>query len=276
MLPNATSNSEPIDAVVLAGSVNRIALFPGNAPGRKALVEMNGWPLIGYVLDALEDAPSVGRIVVVGAPEVRALASRWPGVDTVPEGTTLVDNAWRGIQAGRTERVLFCNPDQPLLSAAMVERFTQRALACDADVVTSWVRLESLGEYVEGEHKFARFGDGSYAHGNLFLVKRHFPKAAAVHRRLDRLYQARKNVLRFAWALGPALFLRYAFTMLVTRKIPTLDEVLAIVSKHFGVHVEAVVCPDPEIVLDIDEPEDYEAAARHLAARQRPALQRAA
>src|ERR1041385_6829541 len=90
--------SDPLDAVVLAGSVNRISLFPGDTPGRKALVQVRGRPMLGYVLDALTGCAAVGRIVVVGPPEVRALASRWPGVDTLPEGRSLVDNAWLGIQ----------------------------------------------------------------------------------------------------------------------------------------------------------------------------------
>src|ERR1051325_9102375 len=87
---------EVVDAAVLAGSLNRIPLYPDNPPGYKALVELNGRPLMAYVLDALRAAACVGRVIVVGAPEVLNYASRWPGVEVAPEGHSLVRNAFRG------------------------------------------------------------------------------------------------------------------------------------------------------------------------------------
>jgi GTP:adenosylcobinamide-phosphate guanylyltransferase len=253
-----------VDVVVMAGSINRVSLYPGDRPGRKALVDLLGQPLIAYVLDALHKARTVHRIIVVGAPEVLKYANRWPKVEVVRDGHTLVRNAWRGLQWARTGRVLFCNPDQPLLRAEMIDDFVRRALEVDADLVTSWVRHEALGRYVEGEHKFACFGDGKYAHGNLFLVRREFPDKANTRRRLDAIYAARKNNFRFAWALGPKLFCRFLGT-LATRCFPTLDETLAIGGREFGLKVVPVISPYPEIALDVDEPEDYASAERHLA-----------
>jgi CTP:molybdopterin cytidylyltransferase MocA len=258
-----------VDAVVLAGSINRIALYPDHQPGYKALVEMRGRPLIAYVLDALHEARTIDRVIVVGAREVLAYSRRWPRVDSVPDGHTLVRNAWRGLRFARTDRVLFCNPDQPLLTTEMVDDFAGRALPVDADVVTSWVRHESLGPYVEGEHKFADFKDGRYAHGNLFLVRREFPDLEEVRARMDRLYQARKSNMRFAWELGPALFARFAVALLINQ-LPSLEETLQIAGDHFGLTLAPVISPHPEIVLDIDEPEDYAAAERHLARRASP------
>lgn len=257
----------PVDAVVLAGSINRIPLYPGNEPGRKALVEICGKPLLQYCLDTLHNAATVGRIVVVGAPDVLALAGQWDEVEGVPESQTLIENAWRGLQAGRTERVLFCNPDQPLIRPEMVDDFVSRALRQDADVVSSWVRRESLGRYEDGEHKFADFKDGGYAHGNLFLVRRDFTHQEEIRKHLDRLYAARKSNLAFAWALGPKLFLRY-FLSSVTGHLPTLEETLRMAGEEFDVRLDGVISPYPEIALDIDEPEDYAEAVRFLALDQ--------
>ncbi|MFN3650320.1 MAG: NTP transferase domain-containing protein [Armatimonadota bacterium] len=255
----------PVDAVVLTGSINRVALRPGEAPGYKALVPMLGKPLVDYVLDALCRARTVNRILVVGAPVVHSYVQRWERVETVPECETLLDNAYCGLQAAGTPRVLFCHPDQPLLRPEMIDHFVEHARRQDADLVTSWVRSEVLGRYEEGDHKFADFADGRYAHGNLFLARKEFPAAEEVKERLDRLYEARKNNLRFAWELGPSLFLRFAWSM-VTQQLTTLQETLQIAGEHFHVGLGAVVSPYPEIALDIDEPEDYAAAERHLTA----------
>jgi CTP:molybdopterin cytidylyltransferase MocA len=271
-MESAARPVEPIDAVVLAGSVNRIPLYRGNPPGFKALVEMRGRPLISYVLDALHESRYVDRIVVVGAPQVLKYAGKWPRVDLVHEGHSLVRNAWRGLRAARTERVLFCNPDQPLLRTEMVDDFVERAAGVEADLATSWVRASSFGPYAEvGEHKIARFGDDRYAHGNLFLAKREFPDMPAVRNRFDRLYGARKNNLKFALALGPMLFGRFLVSW-VTRCLPSLQETLEIGGSSFGLKVAAVISPYPEITLDIDEPEDYAAADEHLTRLQRELL----
>lgn len=253
-----------VDAVVLAGSINRIPLYPGNRPGRKALVELGGQPLIAYVLDALVAARGIGRIVVVGAPEVLEYAERWPCVEGVREGGSLVQNAWLGLQNARTERALFCNPDQPLLRTEMVDDFLVRSADRDADLVTSWVREASIGRYeAESDHKFFPFGDGRYAHGNLILARRALPDARRLRQRFDAIYRARKSLVKFAWALGPRLFLRFLATRLRGR-MPTLDEALEIAGTEFGLKLAGVICPQPEIVLDIDEPEDYAAAVRYL------------
>ena len=262
-MASTTTQFEPVDTVLLAGSVNRIPLFPGDKPGYKALVELLGKPLIAYVLDALHEAEGIGRIFVVGAPEVVDYASLWERVSGVPDGHQLLRNAWRGLRAATTDRVLFCNPDQPLLRTEMVEDFLQRALASEGDLVSSWVRNEDLGPYVEGEHKFAKFGDGKYAHGNLFLVRKDIPHMDRIKARLDRIYAARKNNIRFAWALGPSLFGRFLVS-LISGKMPSLNESLEIGGNKFGINLQPVICPYPEIALDIDEPEDYAAATRYL------------
>jgi len=262
-MASTTTQFEPVDTVLLAGSVNHIPLFPGDKPGYKALVELLGKPLIAYVLDALHEAEGIGRIFVVGAPEVVDYASLWERVSGVPDGHQLLRNAWRGLRAATTDRVLFCNPDQPLLRTEMVEDFLQRALASEGDLVSSWVRNEDLGPYVEGEHKFAKFGDGKYAHGNLFLVRKDIPHMDRIKARLDRIYAARKNNIRFAWALGPSLFGRFLVS-LISGKMPSLNESLEIGGNKFGINLQPVICPYPEIALDIDEPEDYAAATRYL------------
>lgn len=261
----------PLDVVIMAGSINRIPLYPGNQPGRKALVTMHGRPMISYVLDALQQSRCVGRILVVGAPEVREFAARWPRVEGVPDGHSLVRNAHRGLVAARTERVLFCHPDQPLLEGRMIDDFVERALPVDADVVTSWVKYDALGRYTEEEHKFFGFGDGKYAHGNLLLFKRDFPNRDKLRGRLEQMYRGRKNLLKFAWALGPTLFLKFA-KYAIRRKMPTLAEALAACGEEFEVKLASVLCPYPEIVMDVDEPEDYATLERYLSLpKQEPA-----
>jgi CTP:molybdopterin cytidylyltransferase MocA len=266
---------DPVDVVVLSGGINRIALFPGNRPGRKALVELNGKPLIGYVMEALREARGLGRVVVVGAPDVIACAERWMAVEGVPESRSLIENVWRGLRAARSRRVLFCNPDQPLLRTEMVEGFLDRAQQEQADIVSGWVPGELIGPYHEAEHKFCAFGDGKFAHANLFLVRRDLPSAPKVYQRIEALYGARKSTFRFAWALGPGLFGRFILS-LITRRLPSLHDTLKMAGERFGVSLAPVIMPWLEVALDIDEPEDYAFAERYLDAAGAPTPERPA
>jgi 2-C-methyl-D-erythritol 4-phosphate cytidylyltransferase len=78
-----------VDAVVLAGSINKIALFPGCPPGSKALAKMHGKALIDYVLDALQASNAVRNVIVVGRPEVLEHVQKREGVRGVPAKGTL-------------------------------------------------------------------------------------------------------------------------------------------------------------------------------------------
>ena len=263
--------AEPIQAIILAGSTNHIPLYPGFQPGYKALVSMLGRPLISYVLDALRGCPQIGRILVVGPDEVQRYAAGWQNVAGVPERVTLIDNVVAGLEAaqqtGHDSRVLFCNPDQPLLRTEMVEDFLERASSHEEDVVSSWIRGDALGKYAGvGAHKLAKFGDGWFGHGNLFLARTALPSAPEAHARFDALYRARKNIVRFAWALGPELFGRFALAVL-TGCMPSLRQTMEIATRRFGIGIGAVLSPYPEIALDIDEPEDFAAAEAGLLGR---------
>jgi GTP:adenosylcobinamide-phosphate guanylyltransferase len=255
-----------VDAVVMAGSINRIPLFPGNRPGCKALVPICGRPMLGYVLDALSGARTVDRVLVIGGPEVRDYADRWDRVEALPEAGTLVDNAWLGLEHAHTDRVLYCNPDQPLLTPEMIDVFVSEGRALDADLVSSWASVETLGDYQAIRGKFARFADGTYCHGNLFLARRPFPGSQRLRRLTERLYAARKNALRYAWALGPLLLCRYVLARLFGR-LTSLEETLDIVGKRFDVHLVPLYTPFPEVAFDVDEASDYALVSQWLAER---------
>lgn len=267
IVPRMNDGQPGVDAVVLASSSNHIPLYPGHQPGPKALVELAGQPLIATVLDALQECPGVARVLVVGEPPVLEYAARWRGVTGARGGASLADNAVLGLELSRTERVLFCNPDQPLLRVPMVSEFLRRAPSVDADLVMSWVAPGPGSVPADLVHKFVRFGDGTYAHGNLFLVRRALAGSPELLARINALYAARKSNLRFARVLGPVLLLRYLASRLEPRP-PRLQKMLDLVGARLGIRIGYVLGSHPEIAFDIDEPEDYRAAAELLAARE--------
>src|SRR4030042_3829900 len=60
-----------MDAIVIAGGIPTAdePLYPYTQGKPKALLDLCGKPMIQWVLDALEGAKSIDRIVIVGLPE---------------------------------------------------------------------------------------------------------------------------------------------------------------------------------------------------------------
>jgi CTP:molybdopterin cytidylyltransferase MocA len=257
---------EPIDAVVLAGGVNRIPLFPGHEPGPKTLVSLCGHTLLRYVLDAARAAATVRRVILVGSPEVCAAGQREVECDVVVSQRSLLADLRAGAAAVKTEKAVFMTGDLPLLRGPMIDDFVERAAGVEADLTASVVERGRLGPYA-GTHKvFIRLAGGAYQHGNLFMI----PPASLLHlqawRRLDDIYAARKNGLRTAAALGPRMLLWFAFDVLLLHR-PTLQQAAGFISRSLGARIAVVESSYPEIVLDVDEPEDYQLAEQVLCAQ---------
>jgi 2-C-methyl-D-erythritol 4-phosphate cytidylyltransferase len=90
-----------IDAVVLAGGVNTVALYEGYEPGYKALLPLGDKLAIQYTLDALRAVPGVKRIAIVGAvDELRPVLAEHGLTDCVlvPGGDTIMDSIYHGLQ----------------------------------------------------------------------------------------------------------------------------------------------------------------------------------
>ncbi len=69
--------------------------------------------------------------------------------------------------------------------------------------------------------------------------------------------------------MGPKLFSLYLRAKLSGR-LPSLEETLDTAGSAFGFHLKGVLCPYAEVALDLDEPEDYAAAARRLSRAAAP------
>lgn len=252
-----------VDAVILAGGINRIPLYPGNRPGSKALVEVGDRPLLAYSLEAARDAETVRRIIVVGPAPVCSEAWRRVECREIVAEESLLANIRDGMAEVETERALYLTADVPLLRAGMLDDFVRRAAESRADLCASVVNRLRFAPFAETKKPFIRFADGEFTHGNLFMIPRESLEHADLWSPLDRLYAARKSAVKTVARVGPGLLLWFLFDVLLLHR-PTLSAAAARVSRALGVEIEPVESPHPEIALDVDEPEDYALAQRAL------------
>jgi molybdopterin-guanine dinucleotide biosynthesis protein A len=247
--PSSGAASRPgaaVTALVLAGGDASDALAAAVGAPAKALVPLKGRPLGAYVLDALEAAQGVRRVVWVGACD-RAMRTRL--AVHVPGGPRLVDSLALGLGAALPglrpeERVLVVTADVPWLRGGSVDRFLREAGA-DHDLVFPVVSRPAYeATFPELERTWVRLADGHVTGGNLLLGR---PDALrALLPWVDLATRDRKAPWRLALRLGPGTLLTLA---LRTARLAALERRVGRVT---GLRVRALMSDDPVLGTDVD------------------------
>lgn len=254
-----------IDALVLAGSPNNGALKNFCRESYEALIKIGPYSMVNYVVNALKNSGQVGRIVVVGPPEVKKVIS--PEVHWVPSGSTLMENIQRGGDL-MEQHFLLATCDIPLLNPGAVTGFLSLCGDRSADLYFPLVPRQAVEEkYPGAKRTYIRFKEGVFTGGNLFLVNPRAVKQCLVIG--QELVDLRKNPLALARRVGISLFIKLLLRVLA------IQEVEERASRLLGIQGRAVICPYPEVGMDVDKPADLQVVRRvmghgkrHLAARK--------
>ncbi len=189
-----------LKTIVLAGDKGKSHPVFGK---NKAFLEVNGLPIIAYVISALQKARSVSEIYVVG-PKQRleenlSSASEFIGnskpIHVFEQGATLYDNIWNTFletlpshcRSTRPEEiankpeadsiVLIAASDMPLLTAAEVDEFVSKCDMHKFDCVLGFTREEDLKYYFPRNGQkgirqaYLHFREANLRQNNLFMVR---------------------------------------------------------------------------------------------------------
>jgi GTP:adenosylcobinamide-phosphate guanylyltransferase len=243
-------------AVVLAGGARDAVAERDPAAPNKAFVEIAGRALVARTIDALRSTERVGRIIAV-APAEAANHSALEGADeTRPSGARIGDSLRVGLAGLAPDvTVLVAASDLPILTAAAIDDFLDRAERANADVVYACVaRATHVARFPDVPHTWAHLRDGDFCGGGLIAMK---PRAREpLDRFLERLGAARKNPLRLAQIFGWDVLARYASR---TLSVPGAERRA---SALLGVTVRAAVCAHAEIAVNVDRAGDVALAER--------------
>ena len=246
-------------AVVLAGGKNSLEMTGVTGTENRALTPLGPQTMLGYVVSALAEAPSVGRISVVG--EVPS-SDRY---SQVAPKETLLQNLLAGLDAsGNGERVLISTSDIPFLTAEAAEDFLTRALATGADFCCSYVPLALCdAKYPEMKRTSVRLSEGKFTLGNLMLVSPKFLRAQEGV--ITAAYAARKSPVGIAKLLGAGLLLRMVGAQIFLPSLLPVGVLEAGVSRVLGGQAVGICSRYAEIGTDVDKPADVALARRLLA-----------
>ena len=241
-------------AIVLAGDRSKADSLVGHsAAGCKALIDIDGVPMVRRVLDSLMASKVVSDIALSG-PEAEQLATDAGLSALVNEGTVAwtapeaspSTSAYHTMQSVSPERpVLLTTADHPLLTPEIVDAFGRQSLADDVDVAVGLAPHALVTEAYPGIKKTVlKFSDGEFCGCNLFaFLTPEGRRAASFWRKIE---QERKKPLLVIGLLGWLAVIRYRLGLL------PLEEALAKLSKRLGLRMRAVILPYANAAIDVD------------------------
>ncbi len=237
----------------MAGGTAKPDMIQATGITNRALIPIDGRPMLSYVVEALRAAAGVGQITVVGdLPDSEDYAR-------IRDGGGFVENLFVGLEACRdSEYALVATADIPFISAEAVDDFTRNGMSLGADVVYPVVRVEECYRRFPGVKRTAvSLRDGKLTGGNMVLMRTAFMLA---HRdRIAAAYAARKQPLRLALMLGLGTTARAAVALTVAPSLLSIAQLERATGRMLGGTARAYISPYPEIATDIDRPSDLEA-----------------
>lgn len=234
----------------------------------RALVDVNGVPMLVRVIRAMRAARTIDRLLIStddpaalqAVPELsRLLAERAVTLhDSLSSPSRSVADVLEGLTDG--ESMLVATADHALLTPEIVDHFVEAGATDAADVHVALV-AESLirSRFPETTRTYLRLRGEAWSGANLFAFRTPAARRAAAF--WIRAEQFRKRPWRLVSALGPMSLLLFALGRL------DLDAAFDRVSRAAKARVRPVRLPFPEAAIDVDRPADLALVSRILSQR---------
>ncbi len=256
-----------MDVIVMAGGIpgRGDPLYPITLGGFKAMLEINGKPMIQWVLDALSSAPSIQRVAVVGLPPITALDCEKPLIMLSDSGE-MVENVRQGVVeltrgCPETAKVLIISADLPAVTSEMIEWMAAGVEESDHELYGFVIDRKVMETMDKDERRvFAHLKDAEVCLGDASCLQAAFANRPD-HPLWQKLVEARRSPTRQAALLG------YDVLFLLMLRQLTLKEAEASIDRRLGVNARGIPCPYPELGLDVDRPHDVEMIRDLLAER---------
>ena len=252
-----------MNAILTAGGIPQVGepLFEFTLGQPKALLDIAGKPMIQWVLDAISEAHFIHRVVVVGLEEGIPLYCTKP-MTILPQQGGLFENllaAVKTLQAiePAAKKVIAVSSDVPVLKGFMLDWFIDEVLKSNEEVYYTVIAREVMeARFPQARRSYYRLKDVEVCGADVHA----FDMRVITHRPLlwQKLFATRKNAFKQASLIGFDVFLAFLFRRW------TLDKVAQKVAQKVGVRGRAILCPYPELGMDVDKPAHYHLVMQDL------------
>ena len=257
-----------MDAIVFAGGIPQPddALYSSSEGEPKALIDVAGKPMIQWALDALSQARTIDHVVIIGLTEKSKLACAKP-LTYLPSEGRLLENVKAGAAKvlevnPKAKYALLVSSDTPAITGEMIDWIVKTCQETSDDLYYNVIRREVMEQrFPMSKRTYTRLKDMEVCGGDTNLVR-----LAIVSENSEfwnKVLDARKSPIEQAALLGPDILFRLMFRQL------TADDVIHRVAAKLGLKGRALVCPYPEVGMDVDKPHQLEMLREDLTARGR-------
>ena len=247
-----------VDVVVLAGGGKPEPLTEQEGVSNKAFIKLHNKPILAYILDALHQASSINRIIVVGPQkDLQDLNQAGYVFEAAAEQGGMLDNLAAGFNLIEGDKpCLVVTGDIPLINAEVVDQFLALCKPFNFDLYYPVLSREAcLERFPETERTYVRLKEGHVTGGNIGLVR---PDWFLENKtRLEMFISYRKKPLKLLRILPLSLVFKY---LLKTLSVNDLEYHL---SRLLSLKAKAVFCDCVEIAVDIDKISDLEVVKKY-------------
>ena len=256
-----------MDAIVTAGGIPRPdePLYERTQGQSKALLDVNGKPMIQWVLDALCGAQTIDQILIMGLePDSGLNCSKI--ADYMPNQGSMFENIRAGMIRIKqinpaAHHALVVSSDIPTITSAMVDWVVNTCMQTDEDAYYNVIERSVMEKRFPGSKRtYTRLKDMEVCGGDMNVIRT--MTGTDNDDFFERLISARKSVFKQAQLIGFGTLILFLLRQL------TLDDAVGRVVKRIGLTGRAVRCPYAEVGMDVDKPFQLELVCADLAARQ--------
>ncbi|AZR74525.1 hypothetical protein BBF96_14700 [Anoxybacter fermentans] len=247
-----------VDAILLAGARNQGPLRECSQSEYEALIEINGIPMIEYVVRAARNARSVERIAVVGPVEILRPYLKDQVDFLIESREQIVENIKAGIETLKSNRkILILTSDIPLISAETIDLFVSHCKSCDADFYYPIISKEANQSKFPGTQRtYARLREGTFTGGNIFILNPSVIEIASEF--IHKLVTWRKKPLKLSRLFGLKFIIKFVLGSL------TISELEERLKEITGCSAITLIFEYPEIGFDVDKPSDLALMEKYM------------
>ena len=246
-----------MDAVVIAGGKPKPEdpLYEFTEGNFKALLDINGKPMIRWVLDALDRADKIERLIIVGLPEEEALGSD-KIVAHLPTQGDLIENVRTGILKvletnPEGELVMIVSSDIPTITPEMIDWLADTAEGSKHDAYYNVITRQVMeARFPNSNRSYVKLKGIELCGGDMNVFRANLVTQNA--ELWKRLLDARKSALKQAFLVGIDNLILYLL------RVIDLEGAEKRISKRLNINGRAILCPYAEIGMDVDKPHQLE------------------
>ena len=246
------------NALILAGTKEKGTLEIAENVDNKALIMINGKPMIDYIVDALNNSENIDQIIVVGPEKVLHPYIGKKVKKILNPGNSILENMEIGLNFfDSNDNLLLLTSDIPLITPEAIDEFLKICIKRKAYIGYPLITKENImKKYPETKRTYVTMKEGIFCGGNIAFFK---PEVFFQQKNLiEELFENRKTTWKYIKILGLKFIFKFIFKTL------TIEEVERRVTGILGYNSIAVMISHPEVMIDLDKLSDLELIRKYL------------